>query len=739
MIGFLKKIYHKFIVDENGAVSIYAIIITLLLFIFNAVLIDFIRIMAAERETDTAMKTAIRSTMSAYNQDVKGYGLFGFEGGESEAKEIFDKVLRENLKQEEGDYFSFIDTKLEDDVNIIVSDRRMLSNKTTFEYQVLEEMKYSAPMEIGKTIIEGFLQVSKAMQEASTYVEIATSIQDDVEDREEKLDKIKSKLEIAQQRSTELGKVVHSESTKKFPTVANLQDLLKHLKKYQEIKERDPLSEPGEDEKEEEKKEREEEEEKREQDDKDIITFERQAKELMDTFKVKSYGMRGELEDALTLIEEAKELNEKIKKTIDDKRAEANESYGNANQAADMNQNETGNADGTISEIREANRKLDDYIIDPEFFTNLENKTSLAKAEVDLNNDSNLEGQISLLQSIIDAGDFYRDSDKNRIASFAGQIKNHQDTANTLIDEAYEIITGDRPPIKDEGVEEKEEEAEEELESANEDLDKLLNEAEAMLGDQELIKQIADLAAKYEGSIEDSKNEFNRENPDDVAKDSMNFVDMVFSAIGDALINSRDKLYMNEFIMTKFKAHDFKVKGAEGFSLPNNEVEYIMYGLESTGANYAAALTEIFAFRFAVNFVESFTDAKVRAFGPYMWAAALVYALTHTIADMSKISSGEKPRFFKSIRYKAGYHDYLKIFLFMHPEGNKIARTMALIENNSDADLTTLPTYISAEASTSVKLWFLPGVANMLGQAGVISGRVENNRYFIDKKIDYSY
>lgn len=64
---------------------------------------------------------------------------------------------------------------------------------------------------------------------------------------------------------------------------------------------------------------------------------------------------------------------------------------------------------------------------------------------------------------------------------------------------------------------------------------------------------------------------------------------------------------------------------------------------------------------------------------------------------------------------------------------------MALIEHNTGADLTKLPTYINGEASTSVKLWFLPGVTKMLGQTGAITGRVENGRYFIDKEINYSY
>lgn len=735
---WIKKGFHKFFIDENGAVSIYAIIITLLLFIFNGVLIDFIRIMAAERETDQAMKAAIRSTMSSYNQGVKGYGLFGFDGGQGEASEIFKNVLNENLKQETGDYFRFIDTKVEGEPTVIVKDERMLSNKTTIEHQILEEMKYIAPMEIGKTIIEGFLQVSRGMQEASAYVDIATSIQDDVEDREDILDRIKSKLEIVQQRTNELGNLANNRANSTFPIVKDLNDVLKHLQKYREIKQRPPLDPLPEDATDEEKEARKEEEEKRAEDDRNIERFERRTRELIETIELKSNAMREELVETIALIDEAEIINNNVKKTISDKRAEVNQTYNSANEAANMSRKGTNPNDAAIDQIQEASSKLDDYVIDPEFFVNLKNKVESARDQVAEDNSSNLAGYINSLKTLVNHGNF-NETQLHAIVSYSGNIKDHHGTAETLVNEAYAIITGDRPVVKDEEVKDKEEEAKTEQGNANEELEKALEEANRYLDDHGLIQQISDLARKYEGSIESSENEFNTEDPNKAAKDSMNFVDMIFGAIGDALLSSRDKIYVNEYIMTKFKSHDFKKSGAEAYSLDNNQVEYIIYGLGTTGANFGMAMTEIFAFRFAVNFLEGFTRSYVRAFGPWMWAAALVYAFKETLADMKEIRKGKSIVFFRNFRFTTSYDDYLRIFMFYHPEGNKLARTMALIEHDTSADLTTLPTYISAEATTSVKLWFLPGVTKMLGNTGVISGRVENGRYMIDKEIHYSY
>ena len=72
--------------------------------------------------------------------------------------------------------------------------------------------------------------------------------------------------------------------------------------------------------------------------------------------------------------------------------------------------------------------------------------------------------------------------------------------------------------------------------------------------------------------------------------------------------------------MTKFESHDFS---KQDYSIDQNEIEFILYGQRNSADNFAAAMAEIFAFRFAVNFVEAFTQTEVRAFGKFMWIAAI--------------------------------------------------------------------------------------------------------------------
>ncbi len=151
---WLKRGFRKFVINENGAVSIYAIMITLLLFIFNAVLIDYIRIMTAEREADRAAQAAIRSVMSSYDSGVKSYGLFGFDG---DADAIFQDAFEKNLDVSDNDIFNFVLLNpVSDSVSTNINGDRMLANSEAITHQILEDMKYVAPIEVGISIIDAF-------------------------------------------------------------------------------------------------------------------------------------------------------------------------------------------------------------------------------------------------------------------------------------------------------------------------------------------------------------------------------------------------------------------------------------------------------------------------------------------------------------------------------------------------------------------------------------------------------
>lgn len=77
--------------------------------------------------------------------------------------------------------------------------------------------------------------------------------------------------------------------------------------------------------------------------------------------------------------------------------------------------------------------------------------------------------------------------------------------------------------------------------------------------------------------------------------------------------------------------------------------------------------------------------------------------------------------------------------MFIHNEEGKFNRLMAVLHEQSSQDLNEASTYVSAEATTSIDLWFMPQIADLLGRADIIDGRVEDGRYFIEKEVHFSY
>ncbi|RDW21718.1 DUF5702 domain-containing protein [Oceanobacillus chungangensis] len=727
----IKKFIHKFIVDEKGAVSIFLIMITLLLFFFNAVLIDYARIMVADRQTDQAAKVALRSTMSSYNQGLQDKGLFAFNGEQGDATALFQTVFEKNIQAGDGEGFHFVDLQAEEsEITTNLNLDRGLANKEVFEHQILEEMKYQAPIEIGESILESFLSISDEMEQASVYVDIIKEIEDDVESREEKLDKATELIKEAKEKLESIDTEINSTSVSAYPVVNNLQDIFNGHTKYLDVYPINPPADDGDDE-----EKTNEEKEKETEDKRKADNFKGNAAALLTRLINVSTEAKDKLMEALELIKEAETLNNTVKTTIDNAKDSKQESYQNA-------QNENRGDDlGDDSGLNNAMDSVDDYVLDKEMFTTLIDKVQSAidKLESDNNRTDELIPKLEEIKKGVDDG-FHSKRHNELRNAIQDQVRiYYRDTLN-LINEALEILEQGRAEFKDDGLEEKEEEADDNLEDLKDKMDSIQDDYENISGDTETYQKLAERVIKYHGAIEENGEKFELEDREDTADDAMNFIDMLFENLGEKLISARDELYINEYVLTRFASHTFPTDGTAGYKFENNQVEYIIYGQASFGANYMAALSEIFAVRFAINFVAALMDTKNKVFGPYMWVAALANAFGKTIDNMNDITNGRKVELFPGkTRPQWGYEEHLRLFLFAHPTGKKTERIMAVIDHDTETDLTKSSTYINANATSSIRLWFLPGLAEMLGKTGAIDGRVEGNRYFIEKEVNYSY
>lgn len=744
MKTWLKKGFHKFVINENGAVSIYAIIMTLLLFVFNAVLIDYIRIMTAERNVDQAAKAAARSTMANFNQKLTSdYGLFGFDGDVGEANEIFEKVFRENLapSQEDGIFNFAYPSYVSGSANVTFKENMNLASPGTAEYQILEDMKYKAPLEIGESVIEGFLSITKEVQEASEYAEVAEDVQEEVEKRDERLEKVEENLESAYTLLSTLDEKVYGEATSPFPQVNNLNELYNHLDKYQEIRKAEEEAENREEYEEDE----DEDESPTDEELDDADDYERNILSFLEGVLEDIEALEQFLSSASNDLKEAYGHNQAAD-TLLNEGSDKSGDYGDAQRAGDELREGSPSVDGgNASEgIANAKKELQNLVLPEEFFESVQEPLDQATDSLEASGDNFTKRVQELILIVEQKSMIKRPSSKDIVNEGIKNVKESFNVTVQYFNDAYRAFS-EKPEVEsersDEEVQKEKDDADESLEEANKDLDKLFNEAEQLLSDQDEYNELMGLVSNYIEFAESASEarDVDRNSKEDMSDTSRGLVDELFSAIGEGLLGARDKLYVNEYILLRFKSHDFSKKDSEGYGISNNEVEYIMYGLSNSAENFGAAMTELFAFRFLINYVEAFTDPTVRGFGPYMWAAALAYALKETVQDIYDFMNENRVSFFKESRFRPVYKDYLRLFLFVHGRGNSLPRMMARIHQNTEKDLTQLGTYIEGEAETSLKLWFLPGVTELLGDANILNGEVENGEFKIRKKSIYSY
>ncbi|MDO6448216.1 DUF5702 domain-containing protein [Oceanobacillus profundus] len=709
-----KTAFRHFIVNENGAVSIYVIIVTLLLFLFNAVLIDFVRIMVAENQVEQASKSAIRSAFSSYNKDVQNKGLFIINENAEDPGEIFEKVFENNLQVEEGSYFRFVDTKMES-TSFAPDSGRTFSNKEIVKHQILEDMKYTAPIEFGKVILDGILPYSCTMLEAEIYVDISKDVNDLVKDRDAEMEKAINHMKNAYNQLDSVDNKVNGTNASTYPNLNNLGNAIDHFPTYIE----DEDSE-----------------------------FEDDLRNLLKDIRDNANTNKTELEAAIVDLNNAKEINEAIQKKIDDTREEVEGKYGDLSdsQCSDSSMSDVQN------EISELTDMINDYVLDSSFFTTARSNIEEALDSVD---DGGQPGastrllpyvkyQIDTLSEILEFDlTAFRPPFNNIISKFNTAL-NDTDEARKYIDNNYEET--------DTGVDGGEDNSG--LSDALRELEKIkdiFQKGIAFTQDFPVYTELESLVQTYGNASLNNPGNLDLEDPEDSASDAFDIVSNLFKSLGDLSTEIRNKAYINEYILTRFEADDslgIMEPGSypENFLFINREVEYILYGHHAPGINYANALLELSATRFAFNFISSFSQPQVQAVVLPLpkFLAAVGWSFTETVNDITKLTKGEEVPLLKirGVRsFSTDYKFYLRLFLFLHPDPDdeRITRIQSVIDQKSSDDLENAPIYATANAEASIDLWFLPGIIDMLGSTNILEGQVRNGRYYIDTETNYSY
>ncbi len=141
--------YRKLIWDQRGTITIYLVIIFLALVIFLGLFVDLARIKIAQNQLRRVANAAARSVLADYNTDLKDkYGLFVLK--RPEYQQDFHQYAATNLTVSAGTNFNLLDYRLEDS-NLIFA--QPLSDPEVLKQQILDDMKYTAPIEITKGLI----------------------------------------------------------------------------------------------------------------------------------------------------------------------------------------------------------------------------------------------------------------------------------------------------------------------------------------------------------------------------------------------------------------------------------------------------------------------------------------------------------------------------------------------------------------------------------------------------------
>ncbi|WP_245855611.1 hypothetical protein [Paenibacillus rigui] len=749
------KLLKRWLAEQQGAISLYFVLILVPIFLFCALLIDFSRIKVAEKEAENAVKTGVRSSLSAFSPSLHAYGLYGLTEELDTSNKLFLETVDGNMSASvRNNTFQYIDQRLEKDSSSLTP-MYSLANHTVFKKQVLEEMKYRAPLAYSLEIADKFKKTGLAftMDQGSRFAERSAQVEALLDQRDTQLDLAWKEWTAIHQKATAIhpfyqrqladlnelsGKIgIHTvDETKQALKDADQQ--LKELKAdIKDVKKdirslvsagsnasntldrlyetKDRLEEQAADV------------QSKISDLEQLLDDLIKYAELLAMLKLKSTSDASELKELLnkfdTALNEAKSVNDKLN--------------------AELKANSTG-ADYAANKVFQAiplmsRQELDDY-------------GSKAASAVALF--TGLQAQLS------------------RVIFFDSQsYRNADDTIQAFARQADELFAaqGTKEAARTQHAAQVAKAKQEQRAKAQPALDQVTR----ALNNCSLISSSDPFDALYKELQGDPSSgskgyyqtymELNQgkdlaqpvPNLDFDNADKAGFSAMkLISSFSDLLVDVRDEFYVDEFAVSKFsyrtlgleKDRNGKLRTSnepsqpETHALVKQELEYLLYGSSSCAGNYSKAYAEMFAFRLAIRTAEALLEPRNEALNVgsplLVFLAAVSEGAIRAQLDMTKLVAGEAVPLSSKFGdlLDLNYKDYLRIFFLLHSRDQVLlARMQSLIQLNTGVELQQGSTYVSGTSTTSVKLWFLPGIMRILGETGLHRCQVKAGRCYLTK------
>ncbi|MFC4811057.1 hypothetical protein [Paenibacillus sp. GCM10023250] len=725
--------WHRAFRREDGSVSLYMIVATAAMLLFTALLADYARIAAFNKQTELAAQSGVRSALSAYDEALYArYGLFG--AGGSDRGELFAQAAERNWQPEDGNGFQLLRIRREASH---VDAYEVLGNQTVFTRQVLEEMKYKAPIDFTMEIASRFAPMGSALKEASATVGALEDVKKLYEERERHLERVEE---------------IRRDGAGRLPGLASKLDaasgIVEDYGSYENWLREDAAI--GENEQ-----------------PKHAAAIGAYRVRALNDAAAMAAASSSELErlmiglaQALTELQSAERLNASIAEAA--KRMEEAQDGGGFDQLAGTQiggQTASSMTPDELAGFGDTRKSIGGLTMEADWFERYRKE---------------LNGQLEAFQGLDAAAAGFDAAVRSALAAPGGGALLDQAWASvSRAVQDYDRLYGDSGTALQARREElrRRHAGDEERKSNEAAAQSKWGQVKAMIGglsaepgseeQRQAFEDAKRLAAENLtfNQAAESGDASNGEpsgsgagDSGDAAKSALSSMGAMFGGMGDLLQGIRDPLYVNEYIAHRFSRFDpeqlrevfaggSRDAFAQSLALENQETEFILYGFGEPGANIAAAYGEIFAARLAIRTMEGLIASRALVNPLLILSAAVLYGVEKSIADMTALTETGKVQLSKYVPVELTYADYLRLFLLLHGSGGqaRTARVIAVIEHNTGVDLSNVATGLSGELTSSVNLWFLPGLMRSFTATGILSGKVKDGRYEKTQTIGSSY
>jgi len=716
---------------KTGAVTVFSVLLLSSLLLFFGLLIDYARITAMHKLMEDAARAGVRSVLSAYDAGLyEKYGLFGRGGTDGET--IFHDTVQANLSVEQystGAKMKVVSVQLE---GTELHTSAVLGDHRVFARQILEDMKYKAPIDFTLEIIAKFAPLANSLKASSSTIDVLEQLRKLYDQREAELEKtlrhqryaaaeanISSELKISADFSQRYEQyciwVQHDEAADVKP-------------KYE----------------------------------KEIMLYKGEGVSITHRLQTVVSELEAAhasyIQNARSRLETAIAINEQMRAVMaESEQSEDNESFDTVGgSAAITNDYSSGDAD-VIDDIKASARQL---IRSEEWFEAYEQELAQQEQKADriLRAASRLQSSIALAisQVALDSGSLLSDSAVQLTQEQQRYASNYLNPAAILTAREAELEEGD---VKRQLKEQKKE-----TEAQWKKAKKLLSSLAALEPLEEHREQFALAEQSYKNSLafnqtlieakEHAQEQLNgdAEEAHASAAESSQVMKGIFAGMAGMLEKKRDDFYYGEYALNRFQSfppdrlralleEGDMTELTEALSFYNQEAEYVLYGLHHPIGNLSAAYGELFAVRLAIRTMEGLIESRHLGHPLLILSASLIYGLQKTMEDMLSFTKSGSAPLSKYARIDVSYKDYIRLFMLLHGgnEQSRLSRMIAVIENNRKIKLSEVPAAAVGEARASIKLWFIPGLIKLLGVTGQVNGSVNGGRYEMAETMGSSY